>query len=89
MNTKEIIMKKLGWDKLSKKASRLVGYDTDGTMVHNNLGDEVLLEVVRFDEQKDFVLGHYDHKARLYRVAYAANMKAGRIKTITHAYTKG
>lgn len=87
MDTKAIIMEKLGWSKLSKKPARLVGYDADGTMVHDNLGDEIMLEITRGNGSKDFVLGRYDSISRLYRVAYDPNMKAGRILKIDNAYT--
>lgn len=86
MDTKAIIMERLGAKKLSKK-SRLVGYDADGTKVHDNLGEEVALEVLRYNGEKDYVLGRYDHDARLYRVAYDPNIAAGPIKSIENAYS--
>lgn len=89
MDTKAIVMERLGWKKLSKKLQRLVGYDADGTMVHDNLGEEILLEVQRNNGDKDYVLGRYDHTTRLYRVAYDPNMRAGRIKCITNAFVEG
>lgn len=86
MDTKSLVLERLGWKKLGKKG-RLVGYDEDGTMAHDNLGEEIALEVVRCDGSKDFVVGRYDADARLYRVAYDPNMKAGRILKIENAYT--
>lgn len=86
MDTKSIVLERLGWKKLGKKG-RLVGYDEDGTMAHNNLGEEIALEVVRYDGSKDFVVGRYDVQARLYRVAYDPNIQAGCIIKIENAYT--
>lgn len=88
MESKDIILERLGWERLGKKAPRFVGYDEDGTKAHADLGEEVALEVLRVTGEKDFVLGRYDKDARLYRVAYDPNMKAGRIKSIVNAYTK-
>ena len=79
-------MERLGLKKLGKKG-RLEGYDADGTKVHDNMGEEIAMEVLRHNGQTDFVIGRYDHKARLYRVAYDPNMSAGRIKKIENAYS--
>lgn len=87
MDTKQIILDRLGKEKLGKKVARLVGYDADGTRVHDYAGDEIAMEIVRYNGIKDFVLGRYDHEARLYRVAYDPNIKAGQIKAITNAYS--
>lgn len=86
MDTKSIILDRLGWKKLGKKA-RLVGYDADGTQVHDNLGEEIALEITRINGEKDFVLGRYDEKKRRYMIAYDPNISAGRIKSIDNAYT--
>lgn len=88
MDTKKIILDKLGLEKLGKKSTRLVGYDADGTKVHDYFGDEVAMEVMRVTGKSDFVLGRYDKKARLYRVAFDPNMKAGNIKSIINVYTQ-
>ena len=88
MDTKEIILERLGWEKLGKKSARFIGYDADGTMAHNDLGEEIALEVMRNNGETDFVLGRYDKDARLYRVAFDPNMKAGRIIKIVNAYTE-
>lgn len=86
MDTKSIILERLGQSKLGKKG-RLVGYDADGTMAHAFLGEEIALEVTRYNETKDWVMGRYDHNARLYRIAYDPNISAGPIKSIDNAYS--
>lgn len=86
MDTRAIVLERLNLKKLGKKA-RLVGYDADGTKVHDNIGEEIALEVTRYNGEKDFVLGRYDHNARLYRVAYDPNITAGPIKSIDNAYS--
>lgn len=88
MDTKAIILERLGQEKLGKKAARFVGYDEDGTKVHANVGDEIAMEVLRVTGTMDFVLGRYDEKNRIYRVAFDPNMSAGKIKSIVHVYTK-
>lgn len=88
MNTKEIILKRLGWAKLGKKPNRFIGYDDDGTMAHNNIGYEIPMEVLRCSGEKDWVLGRYDKDARVYRVAYDPNIKAGRIEKILNVYSE-
>jgi hypothetical protein len=86
MDTKTIVMKRLGISKLGKKG-RHEGYDDNGKKMHCFLGDEIAMEVMRVNGQVDFVLGRYDHKDKVYRVAYDPNMGAGRIKRIENAYS--
>lgn len=83
-----MILKRLGWAKLGKKPNRFIGYDDDGTMAHNNIGEEVAMEVMRYNGDKDWVLGRYDEKSRLYHVAYDPNIKAGRIEKILNVYSE-
>ena len=83
MNTKSIVMDKLGISKLGKKA-RFKDYDNGA--VHIDVGDEVAMEVLRYTGETDFVLGRYDSIKRVYRVAYDPNMRAGKIKEIVTVY---
>lgn len=87
MNTKDIILERLGKEKLGKKVARLIGYDEDGTKVHDYVGDEIALEIMRYDNTKDFVLGRYDNATRQYKIAFDPNMKGGPIKSIVNAYS--
>lgn len=86
MDTKAIVLERLKLKKLGKK-SRFVGHDADGTMAHAYLGDEIAMEVTRYSGAVDFVMGRYDNQARLYRIAYDPNIKAGPIKSIDNAYS--
>lgn len=88
MESKEIVLEKLGWETLGKKGGRLVGYNQDGTVAHCNYGAEVAMEVVRVTDKRAFVLARYDEDAHLYRVAYDPNPNEGRIKTIVNVYCK-
>lgn len=83
METKNIVMDKLGISKLGKKA-RFKDYDNGA--IHVNVGDEVVMEVVRYTGITDFVVGRYDAAKRIYRVAYDPNMKAGKVKEIVTVY---
>lgn len=86
MDTKSIVMDRLGITKLGKKG-RLEGYAPDGRKIHCHMGDEIAMEVMRFNGQIDFVVGRYDKDALMYRVAYDPNMGAGRIIRIENAYS--
>ena len=83
MNTKGIVMEKLGISKLGKKA-KFKDYDNEA--IHVNVGDNVAMEVLRYNGETDFVAGHYDAHRRIYRVAFDPNMKGGRIKEIVTVY---
>lgn len=81
MDTKAMVMQKLGIAKIGKKVKFK---DYDGS--HINVGDEVVMEVKRIDGSMDFVMGRYNAAHKLYRVAYDANMRGGRIKEIVSVY---
>lgn len=81
MDTKAMVMERLGTSKIGKKVKFK---DYDGS--HINVGDEIAMEVKRLDGSVDFVLGRYDASRKMYRVAYDPNMRGGRIKEIVSVY---
>lgn len=83
MDTKKIVMERLGMSKMGKKC-RFKDYDNGA--VHINVGDEVAMEVKRVTGETSFVVGRYDDKSRMYKVAYDPDMGAGRIKKIVMVY---
>lgn len=82
MDTKTLALERLGATKLGKKV-KFKDYESG---LHLNVGEEIIMEIKRHSGEEDFVVGRYDSKSRVYRVAYDPNMKAGRIKEIMFAY---
>lgn len=86
MDTKSIVMDRLGIKKLGKKG-RFEGFDDNGNKMHIFLGEEIAMEVMRGSGAIDFVVGRYDHEKKVYRVAFDPNMAGGRIRRIENAYS--